>query len=211
MRLSQKSIGLPFLNNLKQKPKIILASGSPRRRELLAQMGITFEVMISSVYEDFSIDKTPNKFVEFYAEEKAKEISMKNSESVVIGADTVVVLNDNILGKPNSFDEAFSMLSNLSDSVHSVYTGVSIQWIQKSISNTFHSKTDVTIKPLSNDEIEYYIELYKPFDKAGSYGIQDWFSVCVKKIEGCYFNVMGLPLNRLYAELESTFNNLNFK
>ena len=208
MKLSQKSIGLPFLNNLKQKPKIILASGSPRRRELLAQMGITFEVMTSSVYEDFSINKTPNKFVEFYAEEKAKEISMKNSESIVIGADTVVVLNGNILGKPNSFDEAFSMLSNLSNCVHSVYTGVSLQWIQKSISNTFHSKTDVTVKTLTIEEIEYYIEAYNPFDKAGSYGIQDWFSVCVKKIEGCYFNVMGLPLNRLYTELEATFKDL---
>jgi len=208
MKLSQKSIGLPFLNNLKQKPKIILASASPRRRELLAQMGITFEVMTSSVYEDFSINKTPNKFVEFYAEEKAKEISMKNSESIVIGADTVVVLNGNILGKPNSFNEAFSMLSNLSDSVHSVYTGVSLQWIQKSISNTFHSKTDVTVKTLTSEEIEYYIEAYNPFDKAGSYGIQDWFSVCVKKVEGCYFNVMGLPLNRLYTELEATFKDL---
>ena len=95
------------------------------------------------------------------------------------------------------------MLSTLSGNTHSVYTGVSLQLINKSISHTFHAQTQVTFNNLTNKEIEFYIEYYKPYDKAGSYGIQDWFSVCVEKIDGCYFNVMGLPLNKLYTELKS--------
>ena len=120
----------------------------------------------------------------------------------MIGADTVVVFDELILGKPGSFDEACTMLSTLSGNTHSVYTGVSLQLTNKSISHTFHAQTQVTLKKISTEEIKFYIENYNPYDKAGSYGIQDWFSICVEKIDGCYFNVMGLPLNRLYTELK---------
>jgi septum formation protein len=169
----------------------------------LEQIGVKFETIPSTIEEDISLKLNPDKFVEYYAEVKAKNVSRKNRDSLVIGADTVVVLNESILGKPGSFDEAYTMLSTLSGNTHSVYTGVSLQLINKSISHTFHAQTQVTFNNLTNKEIEFYIEYYKPYDKAGSYGIQDWFSVCVEKIDGCYFNVMGLPLNKLYTELKS--------
>ena len=202
MKPLPNSIGWPFLNNQEQFPKIILASASPRRRSLLEQIGVKFEIIPSTIEEDISLTLKPDKFVEYYAEVKAKNVSRKNRDSLVIGADTVVVFNESILGKPGSFDEAYTMLSTLSGNTHSVYTGVSLQLINKSISHTFHAQTKVTFNNLRNKEIEFYIEHYKPYDKAGSYGIQDWFSVCVEKIDGCYFNVMGLPLNRLYTELK---------
>jgi septum formation protein len=203
MKRLPKLIGLPFLNNPEQFPRIILASVSPRRKSLLKQMGLEFDVIPSSVNEDFSLQLSAHKFAEYYAQEKAKDVGQENHNSLVIGADTIVVLKNKILGKPSSYEEAYFMLSSLSGNVHSVITGVSLQWVQNSISHTFHSKTEVTLKTLSKEEIEFYIENYKPYDKAGSYGIQDWFSVCVDKIDGCYFNVMGLPLNKLYNELET--------
>ena len=202
MKPLPNSIGWPFLNNQEQLPKIILASVSPRRRNLLKQIGVKFDVIPSSIKEDSSLKLSAQKFVEFYAKEKAKNVSKKYPHSLVIGADTVVVFNELILGKPGSFDEACTMLSTLSGNTHSVYTGVSLQLTNKSISHTFHAQTQVTFNKLTNEEIEFYIKNYKPYDKAGSYGIQDWFSICVEKIDGCYFNVMGLPLNRLYTELK---------
>ena len=198
-----RSTDWPFLNNQKQSPKIILASVSARRRSLLEQIGVKFEIIPSTIEEDISLTLKPDKFVEYYAEVKAKNVSQKNCESLVIGADTIVVFNKSILGKPGSFDEAYTMLSSLSGNSHSVYTGVSLQLSNKSISHTFHAQTQVTFNKLTKKEIKFYIEHYKPYDKAGSYGIQDWFSVCVEKIDGCYFNVMGLPLNKTYTELES--------
>ena len=203
MKPLPNSTGWPFLNKQEQSPKIILASASPRRRSLLEQIGVKFEIIPSTIEEDISLSLKPDKFVEYYAQVKAKNVSQKNRDALVIGADTVVVFNKSILGKPGSFDEAYTMLSTLSGNTHSVYTGVSLQLINKSISHTFHAQTQVTFNNLTNKEIEFYIEYYKPYDKAGSYGIQDWFSVCVEKIDGCYFNVMGLPLNKLYTELKS--------
>ena len=201
MKPLPSSTGWPFSNNQEQSPKIILASVSPRRRDLLKQIGVIFEVIPSTIEEDISLKLKPDKFVEYYAELKAKNVSQKNRDSLVVGADTVVVFNESILGKPGSFDDAYTMLSSLSGNTHSVYTGVSLQLTNKSISHTFHAQTEVTFNNLTNEEIEFYIENYKPYDKAGSYGIQDWFSVCVEKIDGCYFNVMGLPLSKLYTEL----------
>ena len=203
MKPLQSSTGWPLLNSQEQSPKIILASASPRRRILLKQIGVQFEIIPSTIEEDISLKLNPDEFVEHYAELKAKNVSQNRHDSLVIGADTVVVFNGSILGKPRSFDEAYTTLSILSDNTHSVYTGVSIQQKNKSISHTFHSQTQVTFNRVTNEEINFYIENYKPYDKAGSYGIQDWFSVCVEKIDGCYFNVMGLPLNRLYTELKN--------
>ena len=197
----QNLISLPYLNNSSRTSSIVLASSSPRRKKLLEQIGITFDIIPSSIDEDFSVELSPVDFAKHYAEKKAKFISSKYPKSLVIGADTIVVYKNSILGKPLDFEDAFSMLENLSGNTHSVITGVSLQLSLDSISKTFYSKTDVTIKNLSKQEIRFYIENYKPFDKAGSYGIQEWFSVCVEKIEGCYFNVMGLPLSKLYKEL----------
>ena len=203
MKPLPSSTDWPFLNNQEQAPNVILASASPRRRILLEQIGVKFEIIPSTIEEDISLKLNPDKFVEYYAEVKAKNVSRKNHDSLVIGADTVVVFNKSILGKPGSFDEAYTMLSTLSGNTHSVYTGVSLQLKNKSISHTFHAQTQVTFNKVTKKEIEFYIKNYKPYDKAGSYGIQDWFSVCVEKIDGCYFNVMGLPLNRLYTELRT--------
>ena len=203
MKPLPNSIGWPFLNNQEQLPKIILASVSPRRRNLLKQIGVKFDVIPSSIKEDSSLKLSAQKFVEFYAKEKARNVSKKYPHSLVIGADTVVVFDESILGKPESSEEAHTMLSTLSGNTHSVFTGVSLQLQNKSISHTFHAQTQVTFKNISTEEIEFYIENYNPYDKAGSYGIQDWFSICVEKINGCYFNVMGLPLNKLYTELKN--------
>ena len=197
----QNLISLPYLNKSSHFSSIILASNSPRRKKLLEKIGITFEIIPSSVDEDFSVDLSPVDFAKHYAEKKANFISSKYPRSLVIGADTIVVCNNSILGKPLDNEDAFSMLEKLSGNTHTVITGVSLQLYINSISKTFYSKTDVTVKNLSREEIQYYIENYKPLDKAGSYGIQEWFSVYVEKIEGCYFNVMGLPLSKLYKEM----------
>jgi len=177
---------------------IILASGSPRRKQLLEQIDLEFQVIPSKIYEDFSIDLSPENFVKHYAREKAKDVAKSHSDNWVIGADTIVVYDSQILGKPKDRSDSFQMLKMLSGNTHQVYTGVSIQNLNKGVSDTFHETTNVTFNTLNNDVINYYIDTYNPFDKAGSYGIQDWFSVCVKRVEGCFYNVMGFPLSRFY-------------
>lgn len=177
---------------------IILASNSPRRKQLLEMIGISFIVQPSSIYEDFSVDLKPEEFVQHYAKEKSIDIAKKYQDHLVIGADTIVVLNHEILGKPSNIEESFNMLKSLSGQIHTVYTGVSLNHIKAEISDTFFEQTNVTFNNLSDDDITYYIETYTPLDKAGSYGIQDWFAVCVKRIEGCFYNVMGFPLAAFY-------------
>ncbi len=178
---------------------IILASNSPRRKQLLEMIGINFDVQPSSVYEDFNLNLSPEDFVQHYAREKSLDIAHKNHDHFVIGADTVVVYNQKILGKPKNIDDSFNMLKSLSGQTHSVYTGVSINKIDEGISETFFEQTHVTFNKLTDEDISYYIETYKPLDKAGSYGIQDWFAVCVNRIEGCFYNVMGFPLAAFYS------------
>ena len=178
---------------------IILASNSPRRKQLLEMIGINFDVQPSSVYEDFNLDLSPEDFVQHYAREKSLDIAHKNHDHFVIGADTVVVYNQKILGKPKNIDDSFNMLKSLSGQTHSVYTGVSINKIDEGISETFFEQTHVIFNKLTDEDISYYIETYKPLDKAGSYGIQDWFAVCVNRIEGCFYNVMGFPLAAFYS------------
>jgi len=177
------------------KYPIVLASGSPRRKQLLEQIDLEFEVVPSQINEDFSINLSPTDFVEHYAQEKAKDVAKSYPDKWVIGADTIVVLGSHILGKPKDGNDSFHMLKQLSGNTHQVITGVSIQNINQDISNSFHERTNVTFNSLSDNVINYYIETYKPFDKAGSYGIQDWFSVCVNRIDGCFYNVMGFPLS----------------
>lgn len=181
------------------KYPIILASGSPRRKQLLEQIDLEFEVVPSQIYEDFSLNLSPTDFVEYYAQEKAKDVANSYLDKWVIGADTIVVFESHILGKPKNEKDSFQMLKRLSGNTHQVITGVSIQNIKQDISDSFHERTNVTFNTLSDNIINYYIETYEPFDKAGSYGIQDWFSVCVNRIDGCFYNVMGFPLSRFYS------------
>ena len=181
------------------KYPIILASGSPRRKQLLEQIDLEFEVVPSQIYEDFSLNLSPTDFVEYYAQEKAKDVANSYPDKWVIGADTIVVIESHILGKPKNEKDSFQMLKRLSGNTHQVITGVSIQNIKQDISDSFHEQTNVTLNTLSDNIINYYIETYAPFDKAGSYGIQDWFSVCVNRIDGCFYNVMGFPLSSFYS------------
>ncbi len=181
------------------KYPIILASGSPRRKQLLEQIDLEFEVVPSQIYEDFSLNLSPTDFVEYYAQEKAKDVANSYPDKWVIGADTIVVFESHILGKPKNEKDSFQMLKRLSGNTHQVITGVSIQNIKQDISDSFHERTNVTFNTLSDKIINYYIETYAPFDKAGSYGIQDWFSVCVNRIDGCFYNVMGFPLSSFYS------------
>lgn len=185
---------------------IVLASGSPRRKQLLEQIDLEFLVIPSQVHEDFDLDLSPEKFVEHYAKEKAKDIAKAHPDKWIIGADTIVVFNAEILGKPKDREDSFRMLKMLSGNTHQVFTGVSIQQSKMQVSDTFHEYTNVTFNTLDDMVISYYIDTYKPFDKAGSYGIQDWFSVCVNHIDGCFYNVMGFPLSMFYSRFSALLN-----
>ena len=186
-----------------QKTKYILASQSPRRSKLLAQIGINFETHPSDFIEDISINLPPSKLSMNFAKNKAKAVAKKYKSRWVIGADTIVTLRSRIFGKPNSFDEGNEMLRALSGKTHDVFTGVSIQNIEKKINLTFNERTKVTLKQLTDEDIFFYLKNHKPYDKSGSYGIQGYFSVFLKKINGCYFNIVGLPLHKLYLMLKS--------
>lgn len=188
------------------KIKIILASGSPRRKALLKQIDLDFQVAVSKVHEDFTIDLSPSEFAEYYAREKASDIANRFPEDLVVGADTIVVLDGKILGKPENARESYAMLKSLSGRTHTVITGVSLLNRGFDYTDTFHELTDVTFNQLSQPDIEHYINTYEPFDKAGSYGIQDWFSIHVRKIEGCFYNVVGFPLSRFYNALKKYAN-----
>ena len=186
-----------------QKTNYILASQSPRRSKLLAQIGINFETLPSNFIEDLSINLPPSNLSMNFAKNKAKTVAKKYKSRWVIGADTIVTLRGRIFGKPNSFDEGNEMLRALSGKTHDVFTGVSIQNIEKKINLTFNERTKVTLKKLTDEDIFLYLKNHKPYDKSGSYGIQGYFSVFVKKIDGCYFNIVGLPLHKLYLILKS--------
>jgi septum formation protein len=186
------------LNN--QNPRIILASNSPRRKQLLEQIDLSFDIIPSKIYEDFSIDLNPKAFAQHYAKAKACDLAKNYPNALVIGADTIVVFDGQILGKPKDEEDSVRMLSMLSGQTHAVITGVSLQWENEQISETFCESTKVTFRPLSKSDILHYIKIYQPFDKAGSYGIQDWFSVCVEKINGDFYNVMGFPLSAFYQK-----------
>lgn len=183
--------------------KIILASGSPRREELLKGLDIPFEVIlkknISEYYpENIAAESVP----EYIAQEKAAAYKddIKENE-IILTADTVVICNGKILGKPANQNEARKMLQTLSNRTHSVTTGVCLTTTSRQIH--FHDTTLVTFRDLSLNEIDYYIEHYHPMDKAGAYGIQEWIGyIGCTKLEGDYYNVMGLPVCRVYEELK---------
>lgn len=182
--------------------EIILASKSPRRNELLKGLDIDFKVITKSIDESFPNDIPSEKVAEYIALKKAIVFDGLSDNQILITADTVVILGDEILGKPNNRDEAFAMLNSLSNKEHTVITGVCIKSNSKEIA--FSVSTKVSFKHLTNDEIYYYIDKYQPFDKAGSYGIQEWIGyIGIKSIEGSYYNVMGLPLFELNENLKS--------
>ena len=190
--------------------KYILASASPRRKELMEQAGFRFEV-IPTMVEERITKTTPSDVVMELAFQKAQDVFKRHQKSsggrqdyVVIGADTIVVYRNEILGKPANKSEAFDMLSMLSDRTHQVYTGVSLIYFQNGQihTNTFYESTDVTFCPISREDLHSYIESGDPLDKAGAYGIQGSFAIHVKCIKGDYNNVVGLPICRLYQELK---------
>lgn len=182
--------------------KIILASASPRRRELLWQIGISFEVMVSDREERITAEE-PADICMHLAMQKALDVRERlrgrdDSEYTIIGADTIVVLDRKILGKPKSREHAAMMLHELSGREHQVYTGVCVA--KGEDVRTFAEKTDVYVSTLSDRDIEAYIATGDPMDKAGAYGIQGVFAKHIEKIDGDYFNVVGLPIGRLWRE-----------
>jgi len=177
---------------------IILASKSPRRQELMQLMGLNFKVELKDVDESYPEGLSPAEIAVYIAEKKAKAFNA--GAEIVITADTIVALNGEILGKPEDRAHAQEMLRKLSGSIHEVYTGVSI--VKGDKIHSFYDVTEVTCKPVTSEEIDFYIDNYKPYDKAGSYGVQDWWGiVVVERINGSYTNVMGLPTEKLYNEL----------
>ena len=180
---------------------IILASQSPRRRQILKDAGVTFESRAKDTNEDFPSSLPKKEVPEFLANKKAQAFlpELKDNE-LLITADTVVIIDGEILNKPANREEAISMLQKLSGKMHEVVTGVSLTSISKQI--LFSDLTKVYFLPLDLSDIEYYVDTHKPFDKAGSYGIQEFIGyIGIEKIEGSYFNVMGLPIHKVIQEL----------
>lgn len=187
--------------------KLLLASKSPRRRQLLSQLGYPVEFVDIDVDEHVPEDTPAADIAELLACRKAAAVdfSILNSQfsnsDVLVAADTVVVLDDKPLGKPASRQQAIDMLRILSGRHHSVYTGVCLRSSERMVH--FSERTDVFFRKLGNEEIIHYVDTYRPFDKAGAYGIQEWIGmVGISRIEGCYYNVMGLPLASLYSHLQ---------
>jgi len=190
-----------IVDNL-NKYRIILASRSPRRQQLLRQLGIQFDVVIRNYNETYPPDLSGEEIAVYLAREKASSFRNKLSDNeIVITADTIVWCNNRVLNKPADANEARLMISDLSGNTHEVITGVSLLSSVKE--KTFSVSTKVTFVRLSDDEINYYIEKFSPYDKAGAYGIQEWIGLAAcNRIEGSYFNVVGLPVQKLYEELK---------
>jgi septum formation protein len=184
--------------------KVILASNSPRRKELLAGLDLQFEVrVLQDIDESYPNDLPTLKIAEFISKKKADAyIGTMAADELVITADTVVILGDEVMGKPHDEADAKRMLGELSGRTHQVATGVTLSTNERQMS--FSVVTNVTFKQLTSDEIDYYVHTYRPMDKAGAYGIQEWIGyIGVTALEGSYFNVMGLPVQRIYEALKT--------
>lgn len=182
---------------------IILASNSPRRKELLAGLGVKFDVrLIADIDETYPDNIKSHDVAEYIAKKKADAYKQSiASNELIITADTVVILDGEIFGKPSNADDAYNMLQKLSGRTHQVITGVCL--LTKTEQRVFRVTTDVTFKELEMEEIKYYVDNYKPFDKAGAYGIQEWIGyIGVTSLNGSYFNVVGFPVQRIYTELQ---------
>lgn len=181
---------------MKPLPKIILASGSPRRKELLEMAGLQFEVFSLPVEETFPETLPSREVAEYLAIEKNKAYRLVLKDDIILTADTVVIIDDQILGKPKDAGEALQMLQLLSGKIHQVISGVCISSINKK--HSFSSLTEVKFKELTTEEIKHYIEHYAPYDKAGGYAIQEWIGLIgIEWIKGSYYNVVGLPVDKV--------------
>lgn len=191
-----------ILNQLLQGKKLVLASQSPRRQHLLSQLGVDFEVRLNGEADESYPDSLNfAEIPEYLAKKKAEPYldSLSNNE-ILITSDTIVWCNGRVLGKPADRGDAVSILKELSNNKHEVITGVYL--IYNGNQRSFSAKTDVYFRALTIEEIDFYIDNFKPYDKAGAYGIQEWIGyVAVERIDGSYFNVMGLPIQKLYTEL----------
>ena len=193
------------------KYRIVLASNSPRRKELLAGLGLPFEVRVLDGIDESYPDNLPvGEVAQYIAGKKADAYRQAMApDELIITADTVVIVDDQILGKPVDEADACKMLRLISGRTHQVTTGVCLITIEHQ--HSFAVTTDVTFKQLSDEEIHYYIDHYKPFDKAGAYGIQEWIGyIGVTSLHGSYYNVMGLPVQRIYTELQRADKNRHF-
>ncbi len=187
---------MPFTRSL------IVASSSPRRQYLMKEAGFTFTVEKPEVEESFPPELPVDQVAKYLSEKKAEYFRLTMKDEVVLTADTVVIFKNEILNKPQHRDEAIHMLTRLSSNTHKVMTGVCILSKEKEIS--FDDLTEVTFQTLSAEEIVFYVDHYKPYDKAGAYGAQDWIGmVAIQKIVGSYFNVMGLPIHKVYQHLNA--------
>lgn len=186
--------------------RIILASQSPRRQQLLSELGIKFDIVVMDYDESFPEGLGGTEIAHYVSEQKAgmfKKIIKENE--IVIAADTIVWCNGQVLGKPADKDDARRILKEISGNTHEVITAVTLLSSSKKV--TFSDSTKVTFEKLSPEEIDYYIDEYSPYDKAGAYGIQEWIGiVACSRIEGSYFNVVGLPVQKLYYELKKFIN-----
>lgn len=190
-----------MLSTKLSKYSIILASNSPRRQELIKSLNIPFTIKTKEVEEIYPKELSYTEITDFLADLKAAPFKKDLRENeLLITSDTIVWIHNKALGKPKNYKEAFQMLKELSNTTHEVITSICIT--SKSFQRTINDTTVVSFKELLDDEIDYYINTYKPFDKAGAYGIQEWIGkIGITKIEGSYFNVMGFPVHKLYKEL----------
>lgn len=189
--------------SMKKNSKLILASNSPRRQQLLSELGLKFQIRTLEVEESYPDDLEVGKVAEYLAIKKGKaHQNIMESGEIIITADTTVVIEESVLNKPADTQEAFQMLKQLSGNTHQVITGVCLTLAEQQ--QSFRDITQVTFRELEDDEINYYISQYHPFDKAGGYAIQEWIGmVGITHIEGSYFNVVGLPVEKLYSKLKN--------
>ena len=181
--------------------KIILASASPRRQFLLKEIGLEFKIDPPHIDESFPNEMPVEEIPSYLAEKKAKALITKINDEIIIASDTVVILDGKIFNKPGDKNEAITMLNFLSGKTHTVITAVCL--LSKDKMDLFDDRTEVTFKKLSQQEIEYYIDTHKPYDKAGAYGAQDFIGmIAIQKIVGSYFTVMGLPIHKVYERLK---------
>lgn len=184
-----------------QFPHLLLASKSPRRQQLLRDAGFSYTLVEMEAEEDFPSYLQKHEVCEYLAAHKAAHYTRSIGDQILVTADTIVVLENEVINKPENADHAYQMLRKLSGQTHEVFTGVCIKNDAKQ--SVFHERSEVTFHHLSDEELWYYINHYQPFDKAGAYGVQDWMGyVGVKKINGCFYNVMGFPVSKFYREVQ---------
>lgn|SRR5690554_3695982 len=189
-----------MLREILKNHKVILASGSPRRQAFFKELDLDFEIQVREIDETFPSNLTRAEITDFISQRKASAFTDLQENDILITSDTIVWLNEAALEKPKDTDDAKEMLRKLSGQMHEVIT--SVCFTSPGFQKTVNDVTKVWFKTLSEAEIDYYIKTYQPFDKAGSYGIQEWIGyIGIEKIEGCYFNVMGLPIRLVYKTL----------